>query len=110
MPNVRIYIESSLTHERQTAISDVAETIRQQFSRAMHGLPENCHVMFTPALGCYNQAPCYVDLDYRPTPERTEKIVRAACVELKLLLESKLGVQARIRANAQDVSRVTAID
>ena len=110
MPNVRIYVESRLIEKADVRVSVIAEDIRVQFSRAMHGRLENCHVMFTPAFGCDDQAPCYVDLDYRPTPERSTKAVTAACVELKLLLEKAFGISARIRAHPQDLATMTAVD
>lgn len=109
MPNVRIYIERGVL-EASLDVPETVRALRASISREMNARADQCHVVLIPVHGAGDQAACYVDMDYRPSPERTPSFVETACLALKTALEKQFGVRVRIRARAQDLSRTVAVD
>jgi hypothetical protein len=109
MPNVKIFVDEPIWTGQRAALSGSLAEVRSVICQRLGATTDLCHVMLVPAVGLSDQAGVYVDMNFRPKPDRTREKIMATCEGIEAVLREVVGGAVRVRAAAQNMDASYAV-
>lgn len=103
MPNLKVYVESTVWAEHKTALVAALAPIRSMLCKELAVEVPACQLALIPTWGLDDQPLVSAEIFVLPRPERTRERLEEVCRDLRdLLSQAGGGARTAVRCNGLD--------
>lgn len=97
MPNVKLFVDSGLWANQQTALIGCAEPLRDLLCRELQVSVDACQIAFIPCYGPREQAMVNVEISILRAAGRTKKKIEQVAGQVREMIEPAGGCRTAVR-------------
>jgi|GEM_PF-604633 len=97
MPNVKLYLDEGVLHDRQGDVDALLPRMRDLICAGLGVTAEACHIVVLGVRSPSGQTPVNIEICLLKKPGRTRAAVELFCSDLRDLAARAVGVPAAIR-------------